>query len=482
MNILLINPWITDFAAYDFWVKPLGLLYVASFLRERRHQVRLVDCLDRFQPSGSDGKPSVKGRYNTGKFRREIIAKPDCLVHVPRYFCRYGISDDAFIKLVTAGEKPDTILVSCAMTYWYPGAFRVISLVRELWPDVPVVLGGIYATLCPDHAREYSDSSVVITDNSPFRIIEAVEAAGGETGEGPVVPDEFDRWPAPAWELYDNLKTAPVLTTRGCPMRCTVCASRLLFDGFERADPEKTAAEILRLGERGVEDIAFCDDALLIDPGSHAIPLFTALIERKNRVRLHSPNGLHVRGITTQTARLMKQAGMTTVRLSLETASHERAQDFSSKVTCDEFRSAAEALYGTGYLPDDLGAYVLIGLPGQTMDEVLDTIAFSLDNGIKVRPALFSPVPGTVEFMRAVGAGMIRDDEDPLLQNNTLRTVDFWEDGEEGYRRFKKWLNAENERVGKRFLRDDSRALSLVRSLGKHRANIHDIDSIDQSY
>jgi hypothetical protein len=45
-NILLINPWITDFAAYNFWIKPLGLLYIASLLRKSGFRVTLIDCLD----------------------------------------------------------------------------------------------------------------------------------------------------------------------------------------------------------------------------------------------------------------------------------------------------------------------------------------------------------------------------------------------------------------------------------------------------
>ncbi|MBC7189566.1 hypothetical protein H5U35_05050, partial [Candidatus Aerophobetes bacterium] len=47
MNVLLINPWIYDFAAYDLWVKPLGLLRIASFLEEFGHKVYLLNCLDR---------------------------------------------------------------------------------------------------------------------------------------------------------------------------------------------------------------------------------------------------------------------------------------------------------------------------------------------------------------------------------------------------------------------------------------------------
>ena len=45
-HILLINPWITDFAAYNLWIRPLGLLYIASLLRENGFRVTLIDCLD----------------------------------------------------------------------------------------------------------------------------------------------------------------------------------------------------------------------------------------------------------------------------------------------------------------------------------------------------------------------------------------------------------------------------------------------------
>ena len=50
-SILLVNPWIHDFAAYDFWAKPLGLLSIASILREHGFNVSYIDCLDRFHPN-----------------------------------------------------------------------------------------------------------------------------------------------------------------------------------------------------------------------------------------------------------------------------------------------------------------------------------------------------------------------------------------------------------------------------------------------
>ena len=58
-------------------------------------------------------------------------------------------------------DRPDAVLVGCNMTYWYPGAVEAARVVGERWPGVPVVLGGIYATLCTDHARRHIDAQVI---------------------------------------------------------------------------------------------------------------------------------------------------------------------------------------------------------------------------------------------------------------------------------------------------------------------------------
>ena len=59
-HILLVNPWIHDFAAYDFWAKPLGLLALAALLRSHGLSVSYIDCLDRFHPGAAGGDPSAR--------------------------------------------------------------------------------------------------------------------------------------------------------------------------------------------------------------------------------------------------------------------------------------------------------------------------------------------------------------------------------------------------------------------------------------
>ena len=62
-HLLLINPWIHDFAAYDFWAKPMGLLQLAAILRAHDVSISYIDCLDRFHPrSKAPGTQKKRGR------------------------------------------------------------------------------------------------------------------------------------------------------------------------------------------------------------------------------------------------------------------------------------------------------------------------------------------------------------------------------------------------------------------------------------
>ena len=93
-RILLVNPWIHDFAAFDCWSKPLGLLYIASVLRAEGFSVELVDCLSTGCPSTV---AALRRRPNgSGHFLKEQLPKPAPLGHVPRKYSRYGIPPEHF--------------------------------------------------------------------------------------------------------------------------------------------------------------------------------------------------------------------------------------------------------------------------------------------------------------------------------------------------------------------------------------------------
>jgi hypothetical protein len=166
-HLLLINPWIYDFTAFDLWSKPLGLLYIASFLRSNGFRISYIDCL---------ALKKIKKKYGTGNFCREIVAKPKILKDIPRHFARYGMTEKEFRSLLRAVEPPDAILVTSIMTYWYPGPARVVEIIREELPGIPVVLGGIYATILPDHAQKIVKPDYLVTGPGEIKILDLLSS------------------------------------------------------------------------------------------------------------------------------------------------------------------------------------------------------------------------------------------------------------------------------------------------------------------
>jgi len=118
-HILLVNPWIHDFAAYDFWAAPLGLLSLGGVLRHHGVKVSYLNCLDRFHPRAPKTDPA--SRCGRGPYLKTKIPNPKGLGGIPRTYSRYGIPPEWLREDLRSIPRPDLILVTSLMTYWYPG-------------------------------------------------------------------------------------------------------------------------------------------------------------------------------------------------------------------------------------------------------------------------------------------------------------------------------------------------------------------------
>jgi len=418
-NILLVNPWIYDFAAYDLWIKPLGLLYVGAALRRNGYRLQLVDCLDRNHPEmiamENTGDHRSDGR---GNFHRHIIEKPEVLSWVPRHFARYGYTEEVFRQELKAKESPDAILVTSMMTYWYKGVESVIKFLKELYPNVPVLLGGIYATLYPEHADKIEGLSAVIQGYGEESAVRWLDDYFNI--QEPYIPVDPESDPEIPWDLYPELSALIVLTARGCPYRCTFCATHELNPKFYQRNPNSVIREIEKNIERfGIRDIVFYDDALFINKRKHIEVILDHIIQENLDVRIHTPNGLFARMIDERLAEKMVASGFRTIRLSFETSNEGRRKDMSNKVSNASFIQAVKNLERAGFPSEDIGVYTMMGLPDQTRSEVESSIEFVHRSGTQIRLASFSPIPGTVDFQRAVDQGL-DPGTDPLLLNNTV--------------------------------------------------------------
>lgn len=423
-RILCINPWIYDFAAYDYFSKPMGLLYLAGFLRQKGIDVDLIDCLDKWHPEllkrQRRSKPKMR-KYGTGHFHREVVPTPDCIDFIPRHYARYGLPEDVFISELRNRSKPNAILITSFMTYWYMGPKRVAEICREVFPGVPIIMGGIYATLMPDHAKSIIKPDYLITGPGEYKISELLSEILNMPELIESFPANIDDFPYPAFDLLRRNDYLIVMTSRGCPFRCTFCANYKIDSNFTQRQPDKVVEEILSQTKKlGSQEIAFYDDALLMQANKYIKPVLRGVIESGKRFRFHTPNGIHGRYIDEELAELMYRTNFRTIRISLESVAKERMRDIHNKITPGDFTRAVQNLAKAGYQPKDIETYIIMGLPNQPIEEVIDTILYAHELGVQVRLSVFSPIPGTKDYDRSIENGYFPADGDPLLTNKTI--------------------------------------------------------------
>ena len=422
--VILINPWIYDFAAYDLWAKPLGLLYLAGYLRERGFSVNLIDCLDVHNTSMikiAQFRKPIRRKYGTGKFWKQIMPKPPTLSSIPRSYSRYGISPQVFIEELKKVQRPTAILVTSLMTYWYPGVLEAINLAKDIHPNTPILLGGIYATLCPEHARKYSHADLIISSPGLFWPLECSQFLEKNISNFHSEEKTQPFFPYPAFDLLTHIDYICLLSSSGCPFRCRYCASHYLNPSFIKREPRELFEEIVFWNRKyHIQNFAFYDDALLVDAENHICIFLEEVVRNNLNLRFHCPNGLHITHINKTTAALLHSAGFKTIRLGLETSDTKLHRNLGKKYSTGEFEEAVNQLKNAGFTAPQIGAYILMGLPGQTYDQVAETIKYVEKAGVVPYLSEYSPIPHTQMWKEAVAVSRFNLVDEPLFHNNTI--------------------------------------------------------------
>jgi radical SAM superfamily enzyme YgiQ (UPF0313 family) len=415
MNILLINPWICDFAAYDLWMRPFGLLRIAALLKVHGYNISYVDFLNRNHPKI---KNSIRrDDFGCGKFYKREIQKPEPIKDIRRPYSIYGLPEKLIEEEVKNILKPDFILMTSGMTYWYPGLEYTARFLKKKFPDVPIVLGGIYATLLPDHAKSLKGIDYVVVGSD----LPAVCLQLSEILNHKIQSPQYYIYPE--YSLLTDTSSLVVETSRGCPFNCSYCGSKLFNKRFIQRRPVEVVKEIeFYIGNYNVKDIAFYDDALLVNANKHIIPILDGIVKKKvaETVNFHTPNGLHVRFIDKNLAKKLKEANFKTITLSFETVNTCRQRNTGGKVTTEEFKAAVESLKNAGYSGKDIGVYLMVGMPHQTEEEVKEGIEFLHNLKVHIYLVTYSLVPHTKDEKMLEEEGIVDNKLDPLWHNDTI--------------------------------------------------------------
>lgn len=433
-KVLLINPWITDFTAYDLWMKPTGLLRIGRYLRAAGIDIDFIDLADAPEKRNKNGSSSIKSVNIKCPTQLENLFEK-------RYFKRFGVSYVEAANLLNSKSRPDLILLTSAMTYWYPGIKETISMLRKAYSTVPIWLGGNYADLCPLHASSLGADRVIIKNNytqiakKVFEVLRIRPSAGWSdlSRSEPFYPYSSDFY------FITRLST-------GCIHHCSYCASRFLDGDYKVKNIEQVWKDLKWALKKGFKNITFYDDALLGDNGK-ALKILLKKIKSwfysrgRNQIpenfKFHIPNGIHAQKINAETAALMKEFNFEKIRLGYEFFDPALQENSGGKVNNSILAQAAQNLKNAGFdLTKEVIVYILCGAPDADFKELFDAVKFVFSTGCRPSLALYSPVPGTRDFKKwFVNTKFERD---PLYCNKTAFTVisDFL--SEENYFKLKK--------------------------------------------
>ena len=254
--------------------------------------------------------------------------------------------------------------------------------------------------------------------------------------------------PIPDYELFDTQSITEkkhgwfgLLSSRGCPYRCTYCLNHKIVDryrdelgrsttgiGFFRFRPADKLIDELRFVLERYEGIGtfIFDDDLFTQNVEHALDVCAAY--RAAEIDVPFVVNSHVKALDPRVARALAEAGCRILKLGIESGSPrvrtQVLQRFMSNEDVLDTISVAEehGLHTSGFL--------MVGLPFETRAERLETVELLARSGIgRFRTSLFYPFPGTEGHRLAIEGGFLRAEHQSTLTDFTESScLDFGRD------------------------------------------------------
>jgi len=383
MKILLINPQrMLKNPKNQYTSIPIGIISLASFLQINGYETRVLDTvgedLKHFEP--------YNGVYRCGLPNHKVCQELE-------------------------NFKPDIVGIAASFTPRFPNVVQIARLVKDFNKTIPVIVGGMHATVCPDEVLKELSIDFVIMGEAEIPLITLIEklrnhnikgeelhAISFRTPEGIWVSkertliDNLDAMPTPAFDLIpmekyfrsgikrDSLteerRQVSVITSRGCPFQCTFCSSQSMWGNLCRQrSPMHILTEIeMLINSYGVKEIAFEDDNLTLNK-DRIHELCREIIHRNLKFKWTTPNGIHIANLDLPLIRLMKSSGCRRLNFGIESGDPHILNDvMNKKISLDKVKEVVKMCSDEGITT--LG-YFVIGMPGETEESLKRTIDFA---------------------------------------------------------------------------------------------------------
>ena len=371
-----------------FRFPPLGLGYLAAFLRSHGVSVRLVDCtfmrLDEALREVRASQPRIIGVQVMFSMRDKALE----MVRLLRGDCELLVAGGPL-----ATSNPKEFLSSFDVVVIGEGEWTLLELVHAL--EEGVGFQGI--------------SGVVFKKNSVVR----------RTPARPFIQD-LDSLPFPARDMFDNgaymdyyrkkfgYTTTSVMTSRGCPFRCDFCSRPVFGNSFRARTPANVADEVELVRRLGYERVWFADDCFTLDR-KRLLSVCDELVRRRANVGWECLS--RVDTVDSEAAERMKRAGCLRVFFGIESGNNSVLRMMGKQATVEQAREAVRVFKRAGV---QTGAFFILGYPGEDDGTVLDTVDFASSLSLDYLSFTFPyPIPGTPLFDRVKDTLVVEDWTEP---------------------------------------------------------------------
>jgi len=364
------------------------------------------------------------------------VIRPPSQLHLGIAYIAAAIGDLCRVKIIDMdGQKltaktfaenlrnsPCDIVGFTVATPTFHQAVALAKIIREISPTTWVVFGGYHPTLMPEEvlSEECVDIAVIGEGEESFRqIVEAKEQ--GRTFQGipgtmvrdtdgilhrtpqfPFDRDRLNRLPFPARHLFatdysypDALypRVAPIITSRGCPGRCSFCNAHNMYAKLSFRSAENIVDEIEDLiCRQGFQEIHIWDDNFTTSQ-SRVLAIRDELQHRQLKVPIALPGGIRADSVTRATMSALRDMGVYSLAIGVESGVQEILDRANKGVTLDQIR---QAFTWAREFRIETWAFFLFGLLGETPE----TLRRSIDFAISLNPDvakfhILKPYPGS---------------------------------------------------------------------------------------
>ena len=384
MRIVLVHPagynWMPgrkDVAAVANRMAPLGLLSIAAYLEKNGHKVFVHDCL---------GPAAVSGV----EVNSEIVL----------------------------GYNPDLVGFS-ATTSGFLDAYDMAVRIKTLRPEIRTIFGGVHIS---------SMGKVLLEDfkHIDFLCMGEGELTLGELADGhklgditgliwrdneqivinPVrkhIPD-LDALPFPAYEKlvgfpdkynlplfsYINTPGATLITSRGCPYRCSYCDRSVFQQGYRYNSAEFVYEHLIYLNKKfGVRHVTIYDD-LFTANRKRITKLCNLLISKPLKMNFNC--AVRTGHADDELLQMLKSAGFLQLSLGIETGDPDLMKAHKPGVYIEEVKDTVRRIQNRGLRAKGL---FMMGLPGETVESIQKTSDFVISLGLDdMNMSKFTPFHG----------------------------------------------------------------------------------------